>query len=444
MVIFQQRKRNCFSFIMKAKMMERTIPLNDLAIELDSVGIKFNLNVDKEISLKREGVKAFGRLLRSKRSKDFWALKEVSLTVPGGEILGIIGANGAGKSTLLKIIAGIYPPTEGKIYVKGNLAPLIELGAAFNPELTGAENIFFVGSIYRVPRWQIREKFEQIVEFSGLRRFINSPIKNYSTGMFLRLAFSMVIFFEPDIVLIDEVFAVGDEVFQQKSFEKILSFRERGATIVFVSHDLNLIQQICNRVLVLDRGRVNFIGPPDRAVQAYRQLLTKGGSLGEAPEISIAGESEANLSTVRDGRRWGDRKVEITSVSFVNEQGEVKQVFAPGDYFEARIAYVSRLPEGSEEPIFGVAINTIYKMLLYGPNTLSGNVKGKLRKKGIVRFIIPELPLFDGDYLFSAAVYDQSLSHAYDHHEMMYHFRVIGSERKEFGCVRMAHHWFLE
>lgn len=424
--------------------MERRIALNDIAIQLDSVGIKFNLNVDREISLKKEGLKAFGRLLHSKRSKDFWALKGVSLKVPRGEILGIIGANGAGKSTLLKIIAGIYPPTEGKLCVRGNLAPLIELGAAFNPELTGAENIFFVGSIYRVPRWQIREKFDRIVEFSGLQRFINSPIKNYSTGMFLRLAFSMVIFFEPDIVLIDEVFAVGDEVFQQKSFEKILSFRERGATIIFVSHDLNLIQQICNRVLVLDRGRINFIGSADEAVQAYRQLLVRGESLDGVTEAFMAEEREAILSTIRNGRRWGDKKVEITSVSFVNEKGETKRIFAPGDYFEARIAYVSRLPEGAEEPIFGVAINTIYKMLLYGPNTLAGEVKGKLGKKGIVRFIIPELPLFDGDYLFSAAVYDQSLSHAYDHHEMMYHFRVASSERKEFGCVRLAHHWLLE
>jgi len=131
-------------------------------------------------------------------------------------------------------------------------------------------------------------------------------------------------------------------------------------------------------------------------------------------------------------------------VTFVDERGEAKRVFAPGDYFEARIGYVSRLPEAAEEPVFGVAINTIYKMLLYGPNTLAGEVRGKVREKGVVRFIIPQLPLFAGDYLFSAAVYDQSLSHAYDHHEMMYHFRVSSPEGKEFGCVRLAHHWLLE
>ena len=419
-------------------------PPSDAAIKLDSVGIKFNLNLDKEISLKKEGLKAFGRLFRHQRGKDFWALKEVSLTVPRGEILGIIGANGAGKSTLLKIIAGIYPPTEGNIFVQGSLAPLIELGAAFNPELTGAENIFFVGSIYRVPRRRIREKFDLIVEFSGLKKFIHSPVKNYSTGMFLRLAFSMVIFFEPDIVLIDEVFAVGDEVFQQKSFEKILFFKERGATIIFVSHDLNLVQQICSRGLVLHRGRVNFIGFPDEAIQAYHQLLTRGESLEEASELIMAGNDEAPTVTIKDARRWGDRRVEITSVTFVDERGEAKRVFAPGDYFEARIGYVSRLPEAAEEPVFGVAINTIYKMLLYGPNTLAGEVKGKVGRKGVVRFIIPQLPLFSGDYLFSAAVYDQSLSHAFDHHEMMYHFRVVSPGAREFGCVRLAHHWLLE
>ncbi|MCX7973243.1 MAG: ABC transporter ATP-binding protein, partial [Candidatus Aminicenantes bacterium] len=212
----------------------------DWAIKVNSLGIRFFLP---------------GKDGAVKKREEFWALKEISFEVKKGEVFGLIGSNGSGKSTLLKIIAGIYPATEGRAEVKGKLAPLIELGAAFNPELTGAENIYLAGSIYRVPRKVIREKFDQIVDFSGLRKFIHTPVKNYSSGMFLRLAFSIIIFFEPDVVLIDEILAVGDRVFQEKSMEKILSFRERGAAMMIVSHDLSLIKQLCHRVAVLSRGR---------------------------------------------------------------------------------------------------------------------------------------------------------------------------------------------
>ncbi len=415
-------------------------------IRLKSVGVKFSLSPEKEVSLKKEGLKALARMIRRQRTREFWALKEVELMVPRGEILGIIGANGAGKSTLLKIIAGIYPPSEGEVEVEGSIAPLIELGAAFNPELTGAENIFFVGSIYRIPRSKIRENFDRIVDFSGLRQFIHSPVKNYSSGMFLRLAFSMAIFFEPDIVLIDEVFAVGDEVFQQKSFEKILSFKERGATIVFVSHDLNLVQQICSRVVVLHRGKVHYVGETSEAVQVYHDHMSRGGGLEEKAELISReeGEGEIESAIVKDSRRWGSRQVEITGVSLLDENGKPKRVFAPGDYFEARLSYVSRLPLEAAPPVFGVAIYTIYKMLLYGPNTLSEQRRLKIGEKGVVRFIIPSLPLFAGDYLLSVAAYDENLRAAYDHHEMMYHFRVSETGSREFGCVRINHLWSVE
>ncbi len=420
------------------------------AIKLSGVGIRFSLDQLDSLrpgGARRGGLAALRSLLLGSRPSDFWALRGIGLEIQGGEILGIIGGNGAGKSTLLKIMAGIYPATEGRLEITGSIAPLIELGAAFNPELTGAENIFFVGSIYRIPRRTIRENFDRIVEFAGLAKFIHSPVKNYSSGMFLRLAFSIVIFFRPDIVLIDEVFAVGDEVFQQKSFEKIISFKDSGAAIVLVTHDLNMIHQIASRVLVLHRGRASFLGDPEEAVSHYRGLLASGEDLGSerteepAPAVGAGATAESPLLRSADSRRWGSREVEITSVRFTNENGEAKMSFRPGDHFEARIAYVSHLEPSAATPVFGVAISTIYKLLVFGPNTLEGGFPGEFRKEGMIRFILPHLPLFPGDYLFSASCYDSTLRHAYDHHEMMYHFRVLGDGARQFGCVRIPSRW---
>lgn len=435
--------------------------IEDWAVKASSLGIRFYLRGEDGIKSKKE---------------EFWALRDVDFEVKKGEVFGIIGSNGSGKSTLLKIIAGIYPATEGKAEVKGKVAPLIELGAAFNPELTGAENIYLAGSIYRIPRKVIREKFDQIVEFSGLRKFIHTPVKNYSSGMFIRLAFSIIIFFEPDVVLIDEIFAVGDRVFQEKSMEKILSFKDRGASLLIVSHDMNLIKQLCHRVGVLSRGKMVFLGQPEEAVNFYLDLIKKGEGLEGI--VRAPGETLEQV-LASDARRWGNKQIEITRVEFVDEAGQPKEVFRTGDYFEARISYVNHGVE--DQPVFGVAIYTIYRLLLYGPNTLDQKLgtqtffansfdqaarmgretlpertnkeekikeldfpgQQKLPSRGTVRFIIDSLPLLEGDYLFSASIYDSSLTIAYDHHEMMYYFRVKSPGIAAFGAVRLEGRWLL-
>jgi len=408
--------------------------MEQTAIKVSSVGIKFFLNYEDDSYVKRfDGLHS---LLFRRKKKEFWALKDINFETKKGEIFGIIGSNGAGKSTLLKIIAGIFPATEGEVRVNGNIAPLIELGAAFNPELTGIENIFLTGSIYKIPRKVIRENIDKIIEFSGLRKFVDIPIKNYSSGMFIRLAFSIVIFFRPEIVLIDEVFAVGDETFQQKSFEKILSFRKSGASIILVSHDVNIIKRICDRVLILSHGKASFIGPPEEAINHYHNLIKGGEGIDEETM------PPAQIQLPVDARRWGTKEFEITSVRFFDKQGNSKNIFYTGDYFEAQISYDSHLKEGT--PVFGVGISTIYKLLIFGPNTLDVDFQGELPGKGKVKFIIPSLPLFEGDYLFSASAYDSTLKTAYDHHEMMYHFRVLSRGIKDFGCVRMDSHWEIE
>lgn len=389
------------------------------SIRADSVGVKFFLSRQEK-----------------RKKKEFWALEDISFTAEKGEIFGIVGSNGAGKSTLLKVIAGIYPATQGSVKINGSIAPLIELGAAINPELTGAENIFLAGSIYRIPKAAIKEQFERIVDFSGLKKFINIPVKNYSSGMFIRLAFSTIIFFQPDVILIDEVFSVGDEVFQQKSFEKILSFRRHGATILLVTHDANLITQICDRALILSEGRMSFLGKAEEAVGHYHKLI-KGGE-GLETDTRLPQKPAPKVET----GRWGNKQLEIQTVDFVDAKGKPKEIFKTGDYFEARIAYASRLED--ERPIFGVAINTMYKLLIYGPNTLETKLPEKIPNQGIVRFIIPKLPLLEGNYLFSAAAYDKTLKNAYDHHDMMYHFRVLPDRGDDFGSVRIRSEWEIE
>jgi ABC-type polysaccharide/polyol phosphate transport system ATPase subunit len=430
------------------------------AVLIDRLGVEFHLNREGGrggIRLRHDGIRAFQDLIRRKRKRDFWALRDVSLEIAKGEIFGILGGNGAGKSTLLKAAAGIIPPTEGSIRSRGTIAPLIELGAAINPDLTGVENIYLAGSLYRVPRKDVRDSLEQIVEFAGLRKFIDSPVRNYSSGMFVRLAFSMIIFFKPEIVLIDEVFSVGDQVFQQKSFEKILGFKEQGATIVIVSHDLSLLGRICDRALVLSRGRAAFIGPVEEAIGKYDELVRRGEGLdaengrgdlseGTAREAVTVDEAVRLRSAGVDLRRWGNRRVEITGVTFVDSEGRKIDTFTRGGYFEARLEYRSHLEKEEGRPVFGAAISTPYKMLISGPNTLEADwaSSSEFPREGVVRFIIPELPLFGGEYLFSASAYNENLSEAYDHRDLQYSFRVRSGPEREFGLVKMNSNWIIE
>ncbi|MGA3318465.1 MAG: ABC transporter ATP-binding protein [Candidatus Korobacteraceae bacterium] len=205
---------------------------------------------------------------------DFDAVKNVTFEVPHGQMLGLIGRNGSGKSTLLKIVAGVYRPTAGKVKVRGSLAPLIELGAGFHHELTGRENILLNGLLMGYSRRQMQEREERIVEFAEIGDFIDAPVKQYSSGMYMRLAFSVATEIDPDILLIDEILAVGDAPFQQKCFERIQSFRRAGKTIMFVTHSMNQIAQYCDRAILIDRGTIMADGRPDEVIPVYQSSMT--------------------------------------------------------------------------------------------------------------------------------------------------------------------------
>ena len=208
-------------------------------------------------------------LRRQSTAEVFWALKNINLQIKKGETFGVIGPNGSGKSTLLKLMAGVTKPTRGQLTVNGRLAPLIELGAGFHPELTGRENVYLNGVILGLKRAQIDKKFQEIVDFAGLWEFIDQPIKHYSSGMYLRLAFAVAIHTDPEILLVDEILAVGDQAFQEKCFAKMEEFKKAGVTIIYVTHDLNSVGEFCDRALHLERGRVKNLGPAKRVVKAY-------------------------------------------------------------------------------------------------------------------------------------------------------------------------------
>ncbi len=241
-------------------------------IELKNVSMKFNLEIEKNNSLKTIFIKLLSPQKRVKEKKvnnEFWALKNISLKIEKGDVIGIIGPNGAGKSTLLKLIAGVYKPTSGKIKVEGNVSPMIELGAGFDGELTARENIYLNGAILGYSREFIDEKFDEIVEFSELKDFINVPVKNFSSGMVAKLAFSVSTLVNPEILIVDEILSVGDIKFQEKSKNKMMELIKGGTTVLYVSHSIESIKEICKKVIWLEHGKIIEIGNPNKICDKY-------------------------------------------------------------------------------------------------------------------------------------------------------------------------------
>lgn len=243
--------------------------MGKIAVKVDHVSMKFHLNKEKVDSMKEYFIKFVKKDLRY---KEFWALDDVSFELEKGDRLGILGLNGAGKSTLLKIIAGVYKPTEGKVTKHGVLAPLLELGAGFDPQYTGSENIYLYGAVLGYSKQFIEEKYDEIVEFSELGDFINVPIKNYSSGMKSRLGFSIVTIINPDILILDEVLSVGDAKFKKKSEKKVMSMFDKGVTVLFVSHSLAQVRKLCNKAMILEHGKVIAYGDIDEISARYEEM----------------------------------------------------------------------------------------------------------------------------------------------------------------------------
>lgn len=379
-----------------------------------------------------------GDLLRSIKADELvTALDGVSFNVEKGRTFGLIGENGSGKSTMLKIVAGIAKPSSGRIATVGKVSALIELGAGFHPEITGRENVFINGIMLGLTKREISEKFDEIVSFAELEDFIDAPVKTYSSGMYMRLGFSVAINVNPDILLIDEVLAVGDASFIPKCLDRIDDFRRRKKTILFVSHDLATVEKICDKVVLLKNGRVAAIGEPKRIVDAYLQdIAEKQEKAFEKKKVEKA--PVRDLGDERREDRWGKREIEIRKVTLRNLQGLEKHVFSPDEGLAVEMDVVSSAP--IKDFVFGIGIFNSKGVSCYGTNTHAEEFKPlMIRGEGKVVCRIEKLNLINGTYYLDVAVHKID-GYPYDYHRNLYSF-LVSSTLKDVGIARLPHAW---
>jgi len=362
------------------------------------------------------------------------ALDGIDFTVHRGEAFGLIGGNGCGKSTLLKLVAGILKPTAGRVTVNGRVAALIELGAGFHPEISGRENVFINGAVLGLTRRQVEARFDSIVAFSGLADFIDEPVKNYSSGMYVRLGFAVAVHTDPDVLLVDEVLAVGDAAFAHKCLRRIEEMLAVGRTLLFVSHDLDLVEKLCDRAVWLDGGRQRMVGPPRRVVDAYRAAVAEAE--GEAHRLDKDARQTAD-GDGRNERRWGSRQAQIRAVR-VLAGGAERYHLASGDgaVFELDVAAAEPL----DDFVFGVMISTPRGETVWGTNTdLEDYSPGRLAGEATVRLSCPELRLAPGEYLLDVAVHSRE-GVAYDYWSHALAFTVT-ARRRAAGVYLPRHGW---
>ncbi|MGE0444355.1 MAG: ABC transporter ATP-binding protein [Vicinamibacterales bacterium] len=378
----------------------------------------------------------------------FEALKGVSFDVPQGKTFGIVGRNGSGKSTMLKMIAGIGKPTSGSVTVTGRVSALIELGAGFHPEISGRENVFINGMMLGLGRKEIARRFDDIVKFAELEEFIDAPVKTYSSGMYMRLGFAVAINVDPDVLLVDEVLAVGDEAFTHKCLDKFAEFRRRGRTVLLVTHSLDLVTRFCDEALWLDGGRARLQGDPKRVIDAY--LLDVAASenaaieadhrpptTGDRTSTTDHADEPADMFKAGEGR-WGSREAEITAVDLVGRDGASTHLVASGDPLEIRIRVRAAAPLA--DVVVGVGLFNADGVCCFGTNTqVDGAITAELHGEGDVRFVVDHLDLTEGTYKLDVAIH-RANGTPYDYHRQLYTLRVT-SKTREVGVFRPPHRW---
>ena len=391
------------------------------AVRVEEVSKRFRMYADRNQSLK-------GALLRRGRStyEDFWALRDVSLSVPTGSTYGLIGENGSGKSTLLKCIARILEPDRGHVRSVGRVAALLELGSGFHPELSGRDNVYLNGSILGLSKRQLDARFDEIVDFSGIESFIDQPVKNYSSGMYVRLGFAVAINVDPDVLLVDEVLAVGDAAFQRKCEERFASFRSSGRTVVLVSHAMSSMRTLCDTIAWLDHGTVQSVGPSTAVVDDY---------VDDSHEDRVVDDTA--------GTRWGSGEVQITGVDLLDAAGTARTSFRTGDSVTVRTHFTT--PHRITNPVFGIAVETSTGVYLAAHNSRDGeSVPEAVEGDGHVDLVIDRLVLQDGVFDLSVAVTKHDCVHVYDYRKRLLRFDVSpGQPRESGGLVVLGGRWAL-
>ena len=438
------------------------------AIVLDQVSKRFTLERDRPRSLQELALGLLKGNHKNGRRETFWAVKDVSFAVQWGQTLGIIGENGSGKSTLLKLITRVLEPTSGHIEINGRLAALLELGAGFHPDLTGRDNIYLNGSILGLSRRDVQSRLDEIVSFAELERFIDVPLKHYSSGMQVRLGFSIATSVDPDILLIDEVLAVGDEAFQHKCLDRIDEIRAKGKTILFVSHDLATVGDLCDQVLWLDDGVIRGRGLPRRVIDLYltsvgekenRQLAAMhehGESPKAAPEPAAAetatisqaakaathAETEVAPAEVQNDEpnHWGTGEIRIQAVRLLGRDGTHKHLFQCGEPLTIEIDYEAFC--SAEDVVFGIGIYRGDGLFCYGSNTELEKVELSLSPgPGMIKVQFARFGFIEGTYSLDVAIHT-SKGAAFDYYRG-YHSFAIRSRWKDMGVYRPEHRWSI-
>lgn len=404
-------------------------------------------------------------IMRDLQPKEtFQALKDVSFDVPKGCTFAVVGRNGSGKSTALKLVAGITKPTIGTVSVQGRISALIELGAGFHPEISGRENVFINGIMLGLSRRDVQQRFDAIVEFAELQDFIDAPVKTYSSGMYMRLGFAVAIHVDPDVLLVDEVLAVGDEGFTHKCLDKFSEFKRRGKTILLVTHSLGLVERFCDAAVWLDHGETKAEGDPKRVIGQYlidvasaeegylakedakkqdeaeavlaaeAQPPTPGG---DAADPSAAEPGTENMFKKDEGR-WGSGGVAITGVTLRDGAGEAGHVFQSGEPMSIELAVKADKP--CEDFVFGIAIFNSDGTCVYGTNTDIEEYQAEsLAGDATATFDIAAVDLVEGTYKLDVAVHKKDGA-PYDYHRLLHTFRVK-SRIKDAGIYRPRHTW---
>ena len=410
--------------------------MSDITIKVENVSKKYCKSLKGAMMY---GMADIGRNLIGLRShserlraNEFWAVDDVSFELKRGETLGIVGPNGSGKTTLLKMLNGIFWPDKGKITIKGRVGALIAVGAGFHPLLTGRENIYINGAILGMNKREIDKKFDSIVEFADIGDFLDSPVKHYSSGMFVRLGFAIAIHCEPDILLLDEVLAVGDHSFQLKCINKMKELFKQGVTVIFVSHNLNAVYLVCEKAIYLSKGKIQNYGKTREVINEYKKA-----------DLLIARDK-----TKRDQKnivRYGTYDVVITKVEFLDNHGQTKDIFHTGDFFRIRIVYFAQ--KQVENPRVVISFYAEDGTLISRPHTMDHNVVIEtMRGEGEISYIINSLPFNMGRYLVSVSIYETNEFVVYDTHQKLYDLIVLegtieNTIRERFGLLYIPSKW---
>jgi ABC-type polysaccharide/polyol phosphate transport system ATPase subunit len=402
------------------------------AITVRGVSKTFRIYRQRETTLKET-------ILRRRRGvyEEFTAVDDVSFTVTQGEALGIFGRNGSGKSTILKMLARILEPDGGTLEVRGRVAALLEVGAGFHPEYSAVENIFLSGAIYGMSREQLASRVDEIIEFAQLERFADNPVKTYSSGMYARLGFAIAVNVDPDVLLVDEVLAVGDESFRSRCYERMLAFREAGKTLILVTHDLGAIASFCSRAIWLDEGKIRGEDTPEAITRRYVAEVT------EQEELWSAQQAAAGRGLVTFHQPINDTvPISLSSMSIAADDGTERDVFHNGEGIRVRVHYVARQPVRS--PIIEVAIHRHDGTHVTTASTRTGEFDpgDVLEGEGFIEWAIDDLRLTPGSYYLSPKLIDQTGLHVLDEQERWYRFQVrAGRYLETGGCAILPAGW---